>query len=715
MDEIKKTPHPIKLEDGSVVIGEGVDKLVISGEGLKVKSGAVRLGGNYPDMYPWDTPHRHPEEDTYKNFACDLRFPPDGIPVARIPKSIRELKRLLIGGWIVKGDISDEASIGDVVKWDPSQEMWVRAIATPEMAQPVADVQDGLNLDVTQAMKPGFLGVVIAAGAVQAHGIARHESYTYEGGKPIYLSNTEPGKVTETNTGVYVGTALTPGAICIDIHAQYFERYIRLLKKTIFDDIEELRTALEETKAELEQAIKDGDDALRQELETAIADIEVKLVNLNTTLVSIQRQIDILQSYYEEVKEELESGSVSHTVETLADRDAFIDEGDGTIVFVKDASADLEVKKGSACYILVATGETTPYWANITSSVFLENSEDINWDQVKAAIADRHTHANKAILDSIESLGGSGISIGGITIINPDGTLPGGSGGGGGEIDPADLPVWVKYSSTVPTGSDLTALLNEMPENGLLITDDDALSIPMHSFHSFNKMDAVTVSGNYTVPKTAWYMIEVIGGGGGGGGSSVYQLSAGGGGGGSGARSLVYKKLEEGSTVKCIIGAGGTGGLGTRDTSSPNANVSGTVGTDGGESRCLLDSVVIAKAAGGGAGAAGKAGAGGAASSGTIAGFPGGSPSSGKVTYNATEVGKIPAYGGSGGGQGGGVAAVPPSDGFTSGSSAVAGSWYGAGGGGGTAKFAQEVQNYTTPGANGHAGAVLFYYYDPTL
>ena len=80
-----------------------------------------------------------------------------------------------------------------------------------------------------------------------------------------------------------------------------------------------------------------------------------------------------------------------------------------TFVFVQDASADATVDAGSALYLFNNANDTfikvSEYesmdlnisldWANIT------NKPTSTVSQIDAAVADSHTHANKAVLDKI--------------------------------------------------------------------------------------------------------------------------------------------------------------------------------------------------------------------------------------------------------------------------------------------------------------------------
>lgn len=176
--------------------------------------------------------------------------------------------------------------------------------------------------------------------------------------------------------------------------------------------------------------------------------------------------------------------------------------------------------------------------------------------------------------------------------------------------------------------------------------------------YAWNKgFQALTASGNFTVPAGVyWLDVEGWGGGGGGGGSSTGGGTAGGGGPGGYFRKLLA--VTPGQVIPYAIGAGGNpGGLGGS-------------GTAGGATTFSLGSL---SAGGGGAGLpnpSGNSGAGGVASGGDInisgaAGssgaasnvqggsggqVPGGGGSSGSGAQGAAGSGTIPGGAGGGGG-----------------------------------------------------------------
>ena len=550
-----KNLPPIYRDGDEIVLGRGADAIRIKGKDLQVRDASTHVAGHYPDTYPWDTPHRHPEWDVRRNHACDLRFPPDNIPVAAIPAAIRELKRLAIGGWIVNAPVSEDLLEGAIVCWDTTMEMWVAALAgdlstptepvEPEKpgcgcgcncgttlpplpdtdlppdvpSKPVApvklpctDFDPRLDKAPSEAFQPAFMGVVIGGNGVQTHGVVRHPSFNFPARTPLYLSATDPGHVTEENTGVFVGTVLVPGVLLLNVYAQIFDNYLALVKDELRAKIECEMKQLTSLAENLAAAIEAGDAANADALEKLNEFITTRLQQLQSFLDTVNRQYeDLLKDLagYNQRLNDLEgklgeaeqSGGKGHVVNTIGGRDALKDAPEGTVVFVRDASDDPAVKSGPATYILVGQGADA-YWANITSSIKLDGGDilgDIDVAALKNAIEKAHGHANKALLDSITSWGEKGVKIGDVIIINQDGTLPGGSDGGGGTtpptggIDPTTpIPVpdtdpsisttlseiagdvnklkgikWVKLLDKMPTEAEFADATKDIPEGGL--------------------------------------------------------------------------------------------------------------------------------------------------------------------------------------------------------------------------------------------------------
>lgn len=153
----------------------------------------------------------------------------------------------------------------------------------------------------------------------------------------------------------------------------------------------------------------------------------------------------------------------------------------------------------------------------------------------------------------------------------------------------------------------------------------------------------ITVSGNWTVPKTGRYQIDLIGGGGGGGAGAGGAGNVGGGGGGSGFVVSVIANLNQGDVYPLIVGGGGGGGVGG------GASTGFGYTANGGSGGRFNTSLVAAFGGVSGEAASSSSGARGANAPFAVAGVnaaPGGGGVSGGVGYGA----------GGGGGTGVGVA-----------------------------------------------------------
>lgn len=541
----KKTPLPVHAEGDTLVIGRGTDAIKVKAKGgnLILEDGTPRVAGHYPDMYPWATPHMHPEEDVYRNFACDLAFPPDNIPVAAIPRAIRELKRLAIGGWVVNAPVSEDVAEGTIVRWDDAQQMWVPALAIDlseldkpsqgddsgctcpvpplpdtdvppagetvppvEVQMPCTDFDKKLEKSPTQAFSPAFMGVALSANGVQTHGVVRHSSFNFPARTPLYLSATDPGRVTDKDTGVFVGTVLVPGVLLLNVYGQIFERYIGVVKEELVDKITCTMERLVEMGKVIGKAMEAGDSANAEALKTLEEFITMRLQTLQSFLDTVNRQYEELQIDVEALAKDVSDlkgvvdanesdGGRGFVVNTIAGREELKDEPEGTIVYVRDASDDPAVKSGPATYILVGEGADS-FWSNITASMKIDGGDildGVDVTQLQNAIAKAHGHDNKALLDSITSFGAKGVKIGDVIIINSDGTLPGGSGGSGGGLgvdtpitipgtdpaettdlseiagDVADLKdtKWVKALDEMPTAENFADALADVPDGAL--------------------------------------------------------------------------------------------------------------------------------------------------------------------------------------------------------------------------------------------------------
>lgn len=200
-----------------VIVGEGIEAVLIRGQNLKLSDPANFVQGHYPDNYPFSAPHRHPEEDTYINFSLDPDFPPDGIPLDRLPKVIRELKKIVAGTTSVKTEFSSSVKDGMLVVWDDQTQQYVPASCTSSRA----DVADGLF----------FNGVAdLDTSSVITSSTVTNESWKLEEGKKYYLDCSNPGMLTTVDTGYFVGIAQGPNTLFLAPLANSAEALITALE-----------------------------------------------------------------------------------------------------------------------------------------------------------------------------------------------------------------------------------------------------------------------------------------------------------------------------------------------------------------------------------------------------------------------------------------------------------------------------------------------------
>lgn len=217
--QITKTPE-------GLLVGTGLDQVLIRGSNLKVSDAASWIAGHYPDNYPFSAPHRHPEEDTYRNFALDANFPPDGIPLDRLPRVIRELKKMVAGSSSVQTTFPSTVKDGDLVVWDASARTYKPATCPAGRANIAAGIF--------------FNGVAdLSTNSVLLSSTVTHKAWNLQTGQKYFLDCSNPGKLTTTDTGYFVGIAQGPQTLFL---------------APLADSAESLITALEQAQSSLQAA-----------------------------------------------------------------------------------------------------------------------------------------------------------------------------------------------------------------------------------------------------------------------------------------------------------------------------------------------------------------------------------------------------------------------------------------------------------------------------
>lgn len=220
---------PITYTKDGVIVGEGLEAVLIRGQNLKLSDPSNLLQGKYPDYYPFNAPHRHPEEDTYINFSTDPDFPPDGIPLDRIPKVIRELKKLVSSTTVVKASLASGVQDGDLVKLQANG-----SYAPATCPSTKADIVSGLF----------FNGVAdTATGSVITSSTVTNDKWNLQTGKKYYLDCSRPGKLTTTDTGYFVGIAQGPHTLFLAPLADSAEALITALEQGLAKEAADRKAA----------------------------------------------------------------------------------------------------------------------------------------------------------------------------------------------------------------------------------------------------------------------------------------------------------------------------------------------------------------------------------------------------------------------------------------------------------------------------------------
>ena len=208
-------------------------------------------------------------------------------------------------------------------------------------------------------------------------------------------------------------------------------------------------------------------------------------------------------------------------------------------------------------------------------------------------------------------------------------------------------------------------------------SSDLAMRLQRQQVPAYNQRVEITTSQTWSAPISGWYKFTIKGAGGGGqGGGYSSSFHYGGNGGGEGGTTLVTKKLEQGTSVVIVVGAGGTGG-------SKGTSGYGSAGGTGGNTTVTIGTTVYT-GGGGYGGYNGTVGGGGT--------IPGATGTPGCVGSTSATI-----YGGAGGGQGGSVSSHT--------------ALFGGGGYGGHVT----AGNVAVDGGNGSPGFVWIEYFDPSL
>lgn len=185
----------VTYTENGIIVGEGLNAVVITGKNIRMYEPAIEVAGNYPDNYPFSTTHKHPKEDEYKNFAGNIDFPYDGIPLDRLPMAIRELKKMIVNTISVDANFAEGVVEGDLVKYNDKTGLYEKATCPDSMADQISSTFffNGIaNLETSK--------VIIAE-------TVANKNWNLIPGQSYYLDCSNPGKLTTTPNKYFVGKA----------------------------------------------------------------------------------------------------------------------------------------------------------------------------------------------------------------------------------------------------------------------------------------------------------------------------------------------------------------------------------------------------------------------------------------------------------------------------------------------------------------------------
>lgn len=256
-------------KDGSITIGKGVDAIKIKGSNLAITEPATKVAGNYPDMYPWDgSTIVYPIEDI--DTGLDPTYPPDNVPVARLPKVIRDLKVGAVVTTTIPAVFYEGVTNGDLVTLDTDTMNW-KVASVPENVTPSDPVEE-----VDQI----FYGIAnTTSNSVQVSAVINCKDWNLEVGQAYYLDKDNPGKVSTVDSGVFVGYALGSSTMFFAPMANRFDRWADRLRAIAKEAEEKLTKKLAEVDAAIvaaDERITALDEEVDRQIAQAIADLQAE-------------------------------------------------------------------------------------------------------------------------------------------------------------------------------------------------------------------------------------------------------------------------------------------------------------------------------------------------------------------------------------------------------------------------------------------------------
>lgn len=225
----------------------------------------------YPDNWPWDTPHKHPEGDTPHPFeGFNVEVPEEGTVMSNLAHSVREAKMALNSVVSVPAVFACDVEDGDIVIPLPCEDncnincdellktlrdlgqipdaIWIPAFRTSTDTQiSILSAVDPTTYD------PPFYGVAYTGiKRVMVGPVVVHPRFKFHTGDKIYAGSD--GDLTTTANEHMVGVCLAPGAIFLSQHASV----LREAMKDLYD--EATKDAEDNTIEKIEQEGLQGDN-----------------------------------------------------------------------------------------------------------------------------------------------------------------------------------------------------------------------------------------------------------------------------------------------------------------------------------------------------------------------------------------------------------------------------------------------------------------------
>lgn len=320
----------VKQVNGGLMLGSGLDAVFIHGDKLRLVDPTTKMQGHYPDNYPFTAPHDHVFDEENIDLVLDRTYPYDGIPLELLPKAIRDLKGMLLGNVSIKanfptneitGEYTGTLQKGDLVTWDTATGEWVAA--TCPVARGLTD-----NALFTGVAFPDSDEILSASNVVC-------DAWDLTPGQAYYLDCANPGKMTDQDTGYYVGVAQSKTAMYFAPYASSVEQVITKLQEqvsavdTAMQDLqsafEGVQTTVEEMQAIVEE-VKANDDQVNQKLQDLATQAQTtngQLVDVLTRIGQLEATDAAHQTYFNSIASQFQtvSTTISNMASSLAQSD----------------------------------------------------------------------------------------------------------------------------------------------------------------------------------------------------------------------------------------------------------------------------------------------------------------------------------------------------------------------------------------------------------